>query len=439
MPSRVFEDVFSVEAALVEPVAFGSSAGSMAAYPLSQLRIGGPFEVRSIPVVVLENGVTRATVCPSLGGRVLFGALPARLTTVVRGPRDLWMVDGAQVSLVPGQDSMSFFDHLVHEPSEVAAPAAVMLFGSPPGLGLSLQVVYSLPPDSSELFVEARVFNRTLTFQHFGVSLLTEDSGEDIVSTSVLGPRDTRAFRFRLAAESVVGIEQNDVPNPSEVPNYLTSADSASLPIHLRGAAYVREAQKATLEGDLQGALGQLDSALATLGDDPLCWWHRAVIARLVGERDDDSPELANAHALSPLEPVLKAEAFLSMPQTHGKEPSAMLKSLAHDPDAMLECVHLYIEANLFAEASRLIDEALRHGEQPLLRYMNAWMLMTHTRMEMEAASEVVNAGKSPVQPPFPWRPLEVEAVEFLAQRFPNDERLGTLKGLLDKRSSPAT
>jgi hypothetical protein len=66
-------------------------------------------------------------------------------------------------------------------------------------------------------------------------------------------------------------------------------------------------------------------------------------------------------------------------------------------------------------------------------------MLMVHTRLEMEAASEVVKAGKSPVQPPFPWRPLEVEAVGFLAQRFPKDERLGTLKGLLDKRSSPAT
>jgi hypothetical protein len=59
--------------------------------------------------------------------------------------------------------------------------------------------------------------------------------------------------------------------------------------------------------------------------------------------------------------------------------------------------------------------------------------------MEMEAASEVTKAGKLPVQPPFPSRPLEVEAIGALALRFPGDERLQTYKGLLDKRSGPAT
>jgi len=158
----------------------------------------------------------------------------------------------------------------------------------------------------------------------------------------------------------------------------------------------------------------------------------------LVGERDEESPELAAAHALSPLEPVLRAEAFLSIPQTHGKEPSTVMRPLAGDPDALHECAHLYIEAGFLSDASRLIDEALRHGEHPMLRYMHAWILMKHTRMEMEAAAEVSRAAKSPLQPPFPWRPLEVQAVEELHARFPNDERLRALSELLQKRNGPA-
>jgi hypothetical protein len=125
------------------------------------------------------------------------------------------------------------------------------------------------------------------------------------------------------------------------------------------------------------------------------------------------------------------------MPQTHSKEPSAVLKGFS--PDDFHETVHLLIEAGLYQEATRLMDEAQRHQEHPLLRYMHAWCLMQTTRMEVEASFELQKAGKAPIEPPFPWRPLEVRAVRELAERFSKDERLRALVGLLDKRSGPAT
>jgi hypothetical protein len=288
---------------------------------------------------------------------------------------------------------------------------------------------------AEELLVEARVFNRSLSPHTFSLAAVQEGGTEDVVSETVLAPRDTRAFRLRLAQGTaginVHGVEQNDTSPVGA--NDPTGVEPESLPIHLRGAAHLRKAGQLALAGDLRAALEQVDSALATLGDDPLTWWQRAVLARLVGERDEDSPELTAAHALSPLEPVLRAEAFLSTPQTHGREPSSVLKPLAGDPDALHECAHLYVEAGFLSDASRLIDEALRHGEHPMLRYMHAWTLLKHTRMEMEAATEVARAAKSPLQPPFPWRPLEVQAIEDLHARFPNDERLAAMAGLLGR------
>jgi hypothetical protein len=329
---------------------------------------------------------------------------------------------------------------MLHEPSDDDGPAALLLHGSTPGSGLSLQVVYSLLPDSDELLVEARVFNRTLDslplrpvvcFSGLGGS--DGFCGHDILPDCFIAPRDSVAFPFRIGTEDV------EVPTSTYGSVQDTWRDPAapveSLPIHLRGAAHIRLANAAALVHDFASALDHVDSALATLADDPLAWWQRAVLARLNGE--DNDQELTTAHALSPLEPALRAEAFLAMPQTHSKEPSAVLKGFS--PDDFHETVHLLIEAGLYQEATRLMDEAQRHQEHPLLRYMHAWCLMQTTRMEVEASFEVQKAGKAPIAPPFPWRPLEERAVRELAERFSKDERLRALVGLLDKRSGPAT
>jgi hypothetical protein len=54
--------------------------------------------------------------------------------------------------------------------------------------------------------------------------------------------------------------------------------------------------------------------------------------------------------------------------------------------------------------------------------------------MEVEAANEIARAAKAPIEPPFPWRRFETLAVQELATRFPNDERLRTLNSLLERK-----
>ena len=454
MPCRAFEDQIELVAASVEPVPFGPGAESLATYPLPLLRPAGGEARTTVPLVVLENEWTRASIAPSLGGRVL--ALfdkrtgshvipaPSRIEASRCGARGLWLQHGAQASLDPERDSMAPFNHLVYTPQSEEGPAAVLLYSLAPGTGLGLQVCFTLSDEDPALLVEARAFNRTLGHRPFRLSLSIGGAQSDpshrtiaLAPLSLLAPRDTVAFRLRL--EPPFAPQPGGTTLEAEPAQWQESAaDPASLPLQLRGAAYIALANRAGRGGDLKAALGHVDSALATLGDDPLAWWQRAVLARLAGEADDEREDLTMAHALSPLEPALRAEAFLSMPQGRSKDPSAVLSPLAGDPDALHEAAHLLVEAGLFQEAARLIDEAQRHGEHPLLRYLYAWCLLQATRMDVEAAAEVGKASRAPIGPPFPWRETEVRAVSELAAKFPADARLQTLNGVLVKRSGPA-
>lgn len=451
MPARVFEDVLQTDLAVVEPVPFSLDGPLDPCYPLPRLRLVGSGRA-GLDVVTLQNESLSVTVCPRLGGRVIaFSSkrsgevlrVPAAIVPIEDGPRGLFLSHGLVVSEDAFLDSMTSRDYLLHEPDHDDGAAAVMLFSATPGSRVALQVVFSLLPADEELRVEVRAFNRTLETQPLHIVAAFGGMWEcehycdnDIVPRGFIAPRDSVAFTFTVRAEGLkiptttCGCEKDAFTD--------ASAPAESLPIHLRGAAHIRDALAATKEGDLRSALDYVDRALATLGDDPLAWWHRAVLLRLLGE-DDDGASISMAHALSPLEPALRADAFLAMPQSHGREPNPILKPLAADPDALLECVHLLIEADLVQEASRLIDEALRHRDVPMLRYMHAWCLQTYTNMKVEAANEVRLAGALPPAPPFPWRSLEVRAVTELAATFKDDANLQTLARLLEKRNGPAT
>jgi len=289
------------------------------------------------------------------------------------------------------------------------------------------------------------------------------------VAVSVCDPKRRSLLEFRLdreqqaelaATPSLVGssmlLAKGLAMNPLGGPGSLEEAlfrdatrlhideadltvEPASLPIHLRGPAYLLRAAHQARAGEIRQAGESLDSALSTLADDHLAWWAHAVMKRLSGEALDDRPELLNAHFLAPLEPALRGEGFLAMDQTMGKESSPLLERLAADPDALHEAVHLLVEAGLFAEAARLVDEALRHGPQPLLRYLIAWCLLQGTRMDVEAAEHVRAAAESALQPPYPWRRLECVAVVDLASRFPDDERLGKLAKMVEAFRQRAT
>ena len=85
----------------------------------------------------------------------------------------------------------------------------------------------------------------------------------------------------------------------------------------------------------------------------------------------------------------------------------------------------------LYDQASRLIDEALRHLEIPMLRYLMAYCLIAGTRLSAEASEQIRLAGESPLGPPYPFRDMEIKAIRLLADRFPGDSRLGRLAKLV--------
>lgn len=183
-------------------------------------------------------------------------------------------------------------------------------------------------------------------------------------------------------------------------------------------AAVARElAHRALAGGEPSQAADHLERSLLYHAEDPLVWWLKAVAHRLAGDDADERPELPNAHYLTPLEPVLRAESFLRQ-NVQTKEPSPLLRPLADFPDTLVEVAARLLEAGLISEASRFLDEALRHVDLPMLRLLQAYAFLKGSRMEAEAAEHVAAAAKLPEGPPYPWRRIEREALRWLAQRF---------------------
>ena len=168
----------------------------------------------------------------------------------------------------------------------------------------------------------------------------------------------------------------------------------------------------------------QLEQALIYNGEDHLAWWAKAVTKRLKGAKDQAPAEILNAHYLAPLEPALRGESFLSQPAAQGREPNPILKPLQETPDQLIEIACLLTELRLFSEASRFLDEALRHVDISMLHYLQAHALMMGTRMDVEVVSHLQAAGSKPFSPPFPYRFHELAALDGLAHNYEPDERL---------------
>jgi len=178
------------------------------------------------------------------------------------------------------------------------------------------------------------------------------------------------------------------------------------------------------MRGASAGSDALLEQALIYNGEDHLTWWMKAIYKRLASGAQEESAELLNAHYLAPLEPALRGEGFLTQPSAQGRGANPILKPLAESPEQFIEVACLLIDLDLHSEASRFIDEALRHEDIPMLHYLQAFLLMQGTRMAVEAADQVRAASSKPFAPPFPWRKAEINALESLSSSFPNDDRL---------------
>ncbi len=196
-----------------------------------------------------------------------------------------------------------------------------------------------------------------------------------------------------------------------------------------RALAHLELGHRAIARGEYAEADEHLENALLYNGDDPLNWWTKAMVRRLAGA-EDEGPELPNAHYLAPLEPALRAEAFLASPQ------SGLVAPLADKPELLVEVACLLLEVGARAEASRWIDEALHHRDVAMLRYLHAWSLLDKGRLETEAALHIAAAGRLLLEAPYPWREIEAEALRDLRTRFPNDKRLDEYAELVERARS---
>jgi tetratricopeptide (TPR) repeat protein len=201
-----------------------------------------------------------------------------------------------------------------------------------------------------------------------------------------------------------------------------------------RAAAHIQLGLIRHASADLEGAQAELDRSLLYNGDDHLAWWLKALGERLLGN-EGESAELLNAHYLAPLEPALRAESFLAQPRTTEKDPSPLLRSLG--PDDFVEVSCLLIEASQYEQAARWLDEALRHSDVAMLRYLLAYCLLSQSTMHAEAAQHLAAAAKLPLGPPFAWRVVETTALTTLGKIFPADAALAEYRRLATGRPQP--
>ncbi len=289
--------------------------------------------------------------------------------------------------------------------------------------GQTLQAPVSLEPGRPFVAELPGTIERLLVRDADGLEVLRSDDP----ALRVAPPRPSRV-------ESALSNPDQDGSAESALNEAIHQGTPAPpVPLALRHVAHVHEATRALRSGALESAKDHLTRSLATNAEDPLAWWLLGLLGRLTSDPADDRPETLNAHYLAPLEPSLRAEAYLSIPPTQSSEPSPVLKPLAANPDALLDVLCRLLEIGLPQEAARLADEALRHREIPLVRYLYGWSLHTATRMAAEAADQVRRASTAPLEPPYPWRPLERRAVSELAALFPDDRRLADLRRILEE------
>jgi tetratricopeptide (TPR) repeat protein len=204
----------------------------------------------------------------------------------------------------------------------------------------------------------------------------------------------------------------------------------AALDLGWKGPAYRLLGFAHLSAGEFERAAESFENALLFNAEDHLCWWAKAMSHRLAGD-EEDRGELPNAHFLAPLEPLLRAEGFLAQ-NSQERAANPLIRPIADNPDAMIEIGCWLYELRLYEQLSKWVDEAIRHREIPMLRYLLADALLKQSRMTVEAAEHVRAAGAAPINPPYPWRSTELAVLRSLNQRFPEDARIRDLQSLAE-------
>jgi tetratricopeptide (TPR) repeat protein len=243
-------------------------------------------------------------------------------------------------------------------------------------------------------------------------------------------PREHRqtAFRFgkvmRQALEWPARIYREGISQLQAGEDPRRRLNSAEFFPSFRAASHVALAQYFLREADPLSAAAEIEHALNYNAEDHLAWWMKALTTRLLGADPDDAVELPNAHFLAPDEPILRVEAFLSQPRRDAERERAILEPLHELPEWVCEALCLLVEAGVYADAARFAEAALAVQPLPSVHYLLAYCLLTHSKMNAEAAAHVSLASQLPNQPPYAWRAAEIRAMETLQEAGLGDERL---------------
>lgn len=257
-------------------------------------------------------------------------------------------------------------------------------------------------------------------------SLPMPESVHPLGGIVVLGSHREELLRWdstRKLTMSQIGADE-PIAHPSiHLGSDFTVLQRGTFDVEHRHLAHTLLGYQALAAKDFGEASRAFEQALLYNAEDHLVWWAKAIAERHLEGGQEERPELLNAHYLAPLEPALRAESFLANP-TQSKEKVAVLNPLEETPDAFIDVACHLLEMGLNEEASKWLDESLRHVDLPMLRYLLAYAYLRASRMDVEAGELISAAGRLGFRPPYPWRPTEWTAIEALIARFPNDPTL---------------
>jgi len=238
-------------------------------------------------------------------------------------------------------------------------------------------------------------------------------------------PGPLEAFQLRdgrgntvLESQRDLASERVHLPEVSSLEEFFYASQESALtsaeriPSVASPAAFAR-GMLAMRRGRWEDAANFFEDAAILRGDDPLTWWAKNWCLRHLDSGNEH--DLPNAHYLAPLDPVLRADAYLSAPED--AKPSALLDAWGSDPQPYLEVADLLHDAGLIDVRARWLEEARHRAPSKLLEWLLAAAHLEQGR-EM-AAGEHVGFSEAVADNAVARRRSELDAVALVRSRFP--------------------
>lgn len=236
--------------------------------------------------------------------------------------------------------------------------------------------------------------------------------------------------RVKQVFEAIAEPRSTDLPAIDEDDPLLGSSSLLAQTIH------------SVSNGDLQSAASSAENLLTQEAQSPINWWLAATISRERGGQDEESDPLLNAHFISPLEPMLRVEAFLRTPVSSDAQRSSILESLAKDPVASIDAVVRLYNWGLQDAAVRVLEDLLRLHPTAKMYLLLAGIYLESERFAFEADRLVKQVEELSLDSLYPHTLTEWKLLQQVAKKFPNSEAAQSLFLYADaarKKERPAS